>query len=253
MVIIAGALAASAWTPPVFAQNPEATLPSQCYDQAVAPSSVVITCGDAGVIAEMLVWSAWGSAQAQATGVMSVNTCDPDCASGNREEYAVELTADRLRDCEYGEPQYTRVSWSFPAETPFPPGSPGAENPTARFPCPVRPHPDPKIKRMRMWMTGHRAPGERYFVRVHLRLRVCAVRGRAEVVVNETKRVGGETFGEHTRTLKYRQRARCQRRTFRWKLRDEFFGVGTYKVAATIWDKDSQFSKTVSRKSVTLD
>jgi hypothetical protein len=73
------------------------------------------------------------------------------------------------------------------------------------------------------------------------------------VVVNETKRVGGQTFGRHTRTLKFRQRSRCQRHTFRWRLRDEFFGVGTYKVAAFVYDRDFQSSRTVSRKLVTLD
>jgi hypothetical protein len=36
-------------------------------------------------------------------------------------------------------------------------------------------------------------------------------------------------------------------------VRDEFFGVGAYTVAATAWDRDFQFSRTVSRKSVTLD
>jgi hypothetical protein len=104
-----------------------------------------------------------------------------------------------------------------------------------------------------MGMTGHGVPGDEYFVRVHLRLRVCAVRGRAEIVVNEIKRVGGQTFGEHTRSIRFRQRARCEAHRFRWRLRDEFFGVGTYRVAATVWDKDAQFSKTVTRKKTTVD
>jgi hypothetical protein len=106
---------------------------------------------------------------------------------------------------------------------------------------------------MRLRLTGHGAAGPRYFVRVHVRLRICAVRGPTEVVINETKGDGGQTFGEHTRTLRYRHRARCETRRFRWKLRDEFFGVGTYKVAATAWDTDSQFSRTVSRRVVTID
>jgi hypothetical protein len=238
---------------PAAGQTPDATLPSQCYDQQVAPVSVILACADAGIIAEELVWTNWGADQAKATGIASVKTCDPDCATGGREEYPVALVAEQLRDCDYGEPQYTRVVYSFPAESPFPPGSPGAENPTVDFPCPTRPRADPKIKRMRMRLTGHNPRPNQYFVRVHIRLRVCAVRGRTEVVINESKRAGGQTFGEHTRTLRYRHRSRCQNRTFRWKLRDEFFGVGTYKVSATVWDKDSQFSKTVSRREITLD
>jgi hypothetical protein len=174
-------------------------------------------------------------------------------ATGGREEYPVTLVAEQLRDCDYGEPRYTRVIYSFPGGSPYPAGSPGAEDPVVEFPCPTRPHADPKLKWMRLRLTGHNPRPNQYFVRVHVRLRICAVRGRAEVVFNETKRIGGKTFGEHTRTLRYRQRSRCQTRTFRWKLRDEFFGVGTYKVAATAWDKDAQFSKTVSRRQVTLD
>jgi hypothetical protein len=63
----------------------------------------------------------------------------------------------------------------------------------------------------------------------------------------------GQTFGEHTRTFRFRQRSRCQRRTFRWKLRDEIFGVDPYKVAVTVWDKDNQFSMTVWQRIVTID
>jgi hypothetical protein len=127
------------------------------------------------------------------------------------------------------------------------------QDPTARFPCPKRPHADPRIRGMKMSLTGHGPPGDDYFVRVHVRLRVCAVRGRSEVVVNETLRVGGQTFGEHTRTIRFCQRSRCEAHRFRWRLRDEFFGVGTYRVAATVWDRAAQFSKTVTRKQSTLD
>jgi hypothetical protein len=62
------ALAGAALAVPANAQTPNATLPSQCSDQQVAPVRVIITCGDGGVIAHDLVWSNWGAAQAQATG-----------------------------------------------------------------------------------------------------------------------------------------------------------------------------------------
>lgn len=199
------------------------------------------------------MWSNWGAAQASATGTASVKTCDPDCATGGRETYPVTAVAHRLRQCTYGAPQYTRLTYNFPSGSPFPPGSPGAADLTVEFRCPKRPHPDPRITKMNLQFTGHATRRGRYFVRVHVRLRVCAVRGRSEVVVNETKRLGGQVFGEHTRTIRFRQRSRCQRHRFRWKLRDEFFGVGTYKVAATVWDKDFQLSRTVTRKKLTLD
>ena len=115
------------------------------------------------------------------------------------------------------------------------------------------PHADPKIKAMRLWSTGHGNPGPDYFVRVHLRIRVCGVRGDMKVRVHETLRIGGNTFGDHRRTLAYRQSTRCQRRTFKWRLRDEFMGVGTYRVAANVRDHDGQVSETRSRKLVTID
>jgi len=115
------------------------------------------------------------------------------------------------------------------------------------------PHADPTIKAMRLWSTGHGDPGPDYFVRVHLRLRVCAVRGDMKVRVHETLRIGSNTFGDHRRALEYRQSAHCQRRTFTWRLRDEFMGVGTYRVAANVRDHDGQVSETRSRKLVTID
>lgn len=248
--IVAAGLAFTGLAAAAAAQTPDATLPSKCLDQQIAPVSVILTCGDAGIIAHDLVWSDWGGAQPSATGTASVEICDPDCATGGREEYPITLVASELRDCYYGEPQYTLVTYGFPAASPVPPG---VDPQPVEFPCPVRPHADPKIKRMRMTLTGHGPPGEPYFVRVKISLRLCAVRGNAEVVFNETKRLGGQTFGRHTRVMKFRQRSHCQTHRFKWRLRDEFFGVGTYKVKATAWDKDSQFSKTVSRKKVTLD
>jgi hypothetical protein len=232
---------------PAAGQEPGATLPSRCQNQKVAPAQVILTCGDGALIAKQLVWRDWGQERAHATGVLSANLCEPSCAEGTREEFPVELTAERLRYCDYGKPQYTRLSLSFPAASPPYPPEP------VTFRCPIRPHPNPKITKMRMWMTGHGAPGPRYFVRVHIWTRVCAVRGRSEVNFYERQLVGGDIFGEFTRNIGFRQRPHCQDHSFRWRLRDEFFGVGTYRVAATVYDKDGQSSKTVSRRIVTRD
>ena len=113
-------------------------------------------------------------------------------------------------------------------------------------------HADPKITNMQMRLTGHN-PGPHYYVSVRIRLRVCAVRGRSSVVLRETLRLGGQTLGRHSRTRRFDQTAACRRHTFKWKLRDEFFGVGTYRVAATVTDKDAQVSNTVSRRQTTND
>ena len=246
-------LLGAGWSAPARAQTPEATLPSQCDDQEIAPTNVVLACGDAGLIAEDLAWTGWGSAQAVASGTAIAKTCDPDCAKGGTEQYPITLTASELRECSYGKPQYTLITYAFPADSPYPPGSPGAEDPTVRFPCPTRPHADPRIRSMRMRLTGHGNPGRSYSVRVAIRLRICGVRGRSHVTFDETLGSGGTTFSERTHTTRFRQTASCQTRTFKWKLREEFFGVGTYRVSATVYDKDTQFSNTVSRRQTTTD
>jgi hypothetical protein len=53
-------------------QAPDATLPATCSDQRVAPASVVILCGDAGVIARDLVWHDWGAPSTSATETSSL-------------------------------------------------------------------------------------------------------------------------------------------------------------------------------------
>lgn len=250
--MLAAALAVG-WPATATAQTPEATLPSQCTDQQVAPTSVVLACGDAGMIVEGLTWTNWGAAQATAAGTATINTCDPNCASGGTAQYPITLTAGDLRRCSYGKPQYTLITYAFPAGSPYPPGSPGAEDPTARFPCPVRPHKNPRIRAMRMRLTGHGSPGANYYVRVEVRLRVCGVRGRSHVTFDETLGNGKTIFGEHVHTTRFQQTAGCQWRKFKWKLRQEFFGVGTYRVAARVYDRDTQFSNTVSRRRTTTD
>lgn len=251
-LLVAFVVAATAFSAPAHAQSPNATLPSNCTDQVIAPERVLLTCADGNFYADGLLWSNWGAEQSTATGTAHVNNCAPSCAEGEFETYPILLNADQSTVCQFGDPQYTRVSYAFPESSPFPPDAPGTLEPVVNLPCPREPHPDPRIRDMRLRLTGHRS-GADYFVRVHLKLRVCAVHGPARVVVNETKRAGGYIFGRHTRTLNFKQTRACNTRFFPWRLRDEFFGVGTYKVAATVWDKDFQASRTVSRKKVTLD
>src|SRR4051812_40499632 len=89
LAVIALAFVASA----AGAQTPDATLPSSCSDQQVAPPRVILTCADGGFIAQDLAWTGWGGEQATANGTASVNTCVPSCAEGERETYPIVLTA----------------------------------------------------------------------------------------------------------------------------------------------------------------
>lgn len=110
-------------------------LPSNCVDQKVKPKRVIVTCADAGFVLTGMTWRQWGQSRAQATGTARVNDCEPSCADGTVRSYPVRATVSGRKRCRNGRRQYTRLRYSFPEESPFPPDAPGSKNPTARFPC----------------------------------------------------------------------------------------------------------------------
>jgi hypothetical protein len=233
------------------AQSSDATLPSRCNDQAVEPARVVLACADAGFYADDLAWTDWGASAARAEGTAHVKRCDPDCATDDRvDSYPVVLVADRLRDCSHGEPQYTRVRYEFPGDSPFPPDAPGTLDPYTDFPCPRPAAPRPRLTHMQLRFA---AGASRFTTVTRVRLRLCAQRGIAYVDFKEHKTLGGETHGADNHEHTVRQRRRCQWHRFRWQLKDEFFGVGTYKVTARATDADLQLSNRITRRVFTSD
>jgi hypothetical protein len=70
---------------------------------------------------------------------------------------------------------------------------------------------------------------------------------------HERKRIGAENFGEHFRTLTFRHAGGCRFRSWKWKLRDEFFGVGSYSVAAEVMDSQGQSTRRLIRRIFTSD
>ena len=119
----------------LFTAGEPATLPSDCRTSAERPERVVLACGDGNFWADDLSWSGWGEASAEATGMAAANTCEPSCAEGAFRFYPVRLTASELRECPGDRRQYTRIDYEFPAESPYPPDSPRAAEPTVPFPC----------------------------------------------------------------------------------------------------------------------
>ena len=115
-------------------QDTRVTLPSDCRNQVVEPQEVLLTCGNQGIYASNLTWSDWGQVKATADGIASVLRCDPSCVEGRRIEYPVRLTADRIRDCS-GKDQYTRISYVYPEDSPFPDDAPGSRG-YVTFDCP---------------------------------------------------------------------------------------------------------------------
>lgn len=113
-----------------------ARLATDCRHAVEQPERVILTCGDGNFYAEALDWNDWGDTIAVAEGTAAMNACEPSCAEGSYRYYPVRLEASRLRTCPDGDRQYARVAYAFPAQSPFPPDSPGATMPTVDFECP---------------------------------------------------------------------------------------------------------------------
>ena len=59
----------------------------------VRPKTVVLACGDAGVLIRRITWSSWNATGATGTGTLVENLCVPTCAAGNVATYkGVTLT-----------------------------------------------------------------------------------------------------------------------------------------------------------------
>jgi len=65
-----------------------------------SPSTIAFS-GDSGNIATQLVWSNWGSGTATATGIVDIQGCVPDCASGSETPTQVDITITNLTGGEY--------------------------------------------------------------------------------------------------------------------------------------------------------
>jgi serine/threonine protein kinase, bacterial len=58
------------------------------------PTSLIFqACADGGQKLDSMTWSSWGAAGAQGTGSISWRVCEPNCADGHNEQYAVDVSA----------------------------------------------------------------------------------------------------------------------------------------------------------------
>jgi hypothetical protein len=98
---------------------------------AAKPASITIACGDGNVVAARLQWSEWTSARATGTGVVDVNDCSPDCASGSVQGYPalVGLTDRQAVD---GKQAFTVLTATYTGARPFD-GTPPYGSRTERY------------------------------------------------------------------------------------------------------------------------
>lgn len=88
-------------------------LVSNCNKAKFKPPSVVLTCGDAGLIAKGLTWSEWTGKSASGEGTGIVETCVPDCATGGTRRGAIELTARRPQLCSNGQRVFSKLHYTW--------------------------------------------------------------------------------------------------------------------------------------------
>ena len=75
----------------------------------------IVTTGDGSGYVKNLTWSAWGNAQAVGTGVLEVDDCNPNCASGTFTGYPATITLSGLSPFGNGKHAYSVMTISAPA------------------------------------------------------------------------------------------------------------------------------------------
>jgi hypothetical protein len=86
----------------------------------VRPRSILIACGDGNFYATGLTWTRWDARRAEGTGVGHLNDCKPYCAAGHFHIYRIAMQLDAVARCgSRKEPQFTRLTWTFPGAKPL--------------------------------------------------------------------------------------------------------------------------------------
>jgi hypothetical protein len=82
-----------------------------CRGPVVRPPRIVLTCADAGLIAQRLRWSSWGGPVAKGEGTIRYNDCDPSCAGGQIHHVPGTLRMTTIRHCRnVGHSLYLRLT-----------------------------------------------------------------------------------------------------------------------------------------------
>lgn len=133
-LILAAALACLAIGGVAASASAERTFfPSHCSNAKFKPKSIIVACGDAGLIVDGITYSHYGSKRAAGSGNSHTNTCMPDCASGTRVDRPATITLFRARRCkDNGKRQFTRLHFNYVGG---PPPGVTADDFTLPFPC----------------------------------------------------------------------------------------------------------------------
>src|SRR5215211_2282672 len=97
---------------------------NRCYSPAFNPSTIIITCADAGFQFRSLRWRHWNKPVARARGIARVNDCNPSCADGTYHRLPARVALSKLRRCPPGERHngfygYKRISFRILRGAPY--------------------------------------------------------------------------------------------------------------------------------------
>lgn len=102
--LIAGSPAGAATSPAIV----------DCTGKPVSkPSTITISCADAGVAITKITWSSWKAGSAKGRGTLTVNTCEPTCAAGNNETYPVRISLGGLASAPGKPDVFSEVNLTF--------------------------------------------------------------------------------------------------------------------------------------------
>jgi hypothetical protein len=81
---------------------------------ATRPAEMTLACGDGGIVAQNLEWTAWSALGAHAKGIAEVNQCTPDCARGTEVREPVTIDLSGLRVTSNGDRYFTHIAFAIP-------------------------------------------------------------------------------------------------------------------------------------------
>ena len=90
------------------------TQPGSAQEMEIQPKQIT-NSGDGSGYVKNLVWSSWGSAQANATGTEEVNDCNPNCAQGTFTGYPATVTVTGLKPYGTGLEAYSTIVIEAPS------------------------------------------------------------------------------------------------------------------------------------------
>jgi hypothetical protein len=127
------AIALGALVVAVAAAKPARTyVASNCNNAVVKPRSIVLACGDAGLLDTRLQWTQWGTKKAHGAGLGVQKVCKPNCAAGKVAKAAMKLILSKPRFCPQDEKRhFTKVRYKWIPAAP----AGGPRQGTVPLPC----------------------------------------------------------------------------------------------------------------------